>query len=168
MASTVEDYLMPSAMLDSPMNGLLSKTFANDLPGELHGAYLYGHLFVQDLSNDFVDRITAHLPVAMFSKRTGGLERASKADIGNQRVRAKREVTRIATEYGITNEDEIKAGYNETLRAVQRRAMKSLLLKNPSSHANEALVALANQLGICVVAAPNMMFECVGICGDRV
>ncbi len=168
MAATVEDYLMPSAMLDSPMNGLLSKTFANEQPGELHGAYLYGHLFAQDLSNDFVDRVTAHLHTAMFTKRTGGLNLASRSDIGNQRVRAKREVKRIAEEFGIGNEDEIKAGYNETLRAVQRRAMKFLLLKNPASEANAALLALANQLGIRVVDAPNMMFECVGICGDRV
>lgn len=168
MAGTTEDYLMPSAMLDAPMNGLVSKTFANSQADELHGAYLYGHLAAHDLSNDFVDRVTVHLPIAMFANRGGTRSIASRADIGNQRVRAKREVKRIASEFGIGNEDEIKAGYNETLRAVQRRAMKFLLLKNPSTPANAALVALANQLGIRVVDAPNMMFECVGICGDRV
>ena len=62
---TREDYLVPSACLNSTVSGLVSRTVFNKeliRPGDFHGAKFYSDLAGSDVSNHFLDAVTAQFP----------------------------------------------------------------------------------------------------------
>ena len=59
---TREDWLIPSACLNSTVSGLVSRTVLNDRlirPGMYHGAKFYAELAPADVSTDFLDAVAA-------------------------------------------------------------------------------------------------------------
>src|SRR6478609_10004774 len=59
---TREDYLIPSACLNSTVSGLVSRTVLNDrllAPGQFHGAKFYKDLAHADVSGLFLEAISA-------------------------------------------------------------------------------------------------------------
>jgi hypothetical protein len=173
MAATTDDYLIPSAIIDAPMNGLVSKTFFQpngDIvisSPQFHEAYVYDHLKDCDLSNDFVDRISAHFDAALAESASAPLPLAGRAQFGVAMTRCIREQKRLAAMFGVDDGDRIKHGYNETLRAIQRRQMQLLLIRDDADPQNDGLIALADKLDIAVLVDPDLKFGCVGICGER-
>ena len=62
---TREDYLVPSACLNSTVSGLVSRTVFNKeliRPGDFHGAKFYSDLAGSDVSGQFLDAVTAQFP----------------------------------------------------------------------------------------------------------
>ena len=59
---TREDWLIPSACLNSTVSGLVSRTVLNTRllrPDQYHGAKFYAELAAADVSNDFLDAVAA-------------------------------------------------------------------------------------------------------------
>lgn len=167
LAATTEDYLLPSAPINAPMNGLISKTFAHDIEigaGDFHGALIYRHLADVDRSCEFVDRITAWLPGALQKQLLQPVSPISEQDRQAARKRCVDELARLTKEFGCTNEDLVKHGYCETVRAMQRRPMKAFILRQPGSSANSVLVKVAREAGVQIIADPHLEYECVGLC----
>ena len=55
---TREDFLIPSACLNSTVSGLVSRTVLNDLyigKDDFHGAKFYQELIEMDVSNEYID-----------------------------------------------------------------------------------------------------------------
>lgn len=168
MAVHTEDYMIPSAGLNAPMNGLISKTYGEhaQMPeGSFHGAYMLEHLRAGDLSNHFIDRVTTDMRV-MLSASSELLCAPMVTDA--QREAARRNcataLARLMDSIGTDNEDLVKHGYAETVRAIQRRPMSRLLLRNPESAQNQTLIAVARSHGMDIVAQPDLEYGCVGIC----
>src|SRR5207244_954147 len=64
---TRDDFLIPSACLNSTVSGLVSRTVLRDdliRPGMFHGAKYYAELADQDVSNVFLDVVTDAFPYA--------------------------------------------------------------------------------------------------------
>src|SRR6201999_3954955 len=62
---TREDFLIPSACLNSTVSGLVSRTVLNTRvlrPGEFHGAKYYRELADSDVSAAFLDAVSAQFP----------------------------------------------------------------------------------------------------------
>src|SRR5690606_32886087 len=59
---TREDFLIPSACLNATVSGLVSRTILNEKyvgKDDFHGAKFYAELLQDDLSNDFINQVTA-------------------------------------------------------------------------------------------------------------
>ncbi|HZK52908.1 MAG TPA: cysteine protease StiP family protein [Desulfosporosinus sp.] len=165
---TREDFLIPSACLNSTVSGLVSRTvFRTDLIGdnEFHGARFYSELLKQEVSNLFVDTISAEFKTLELS--------GSGTDASNDQVDVAEEVkvtwqglkalTRIKETFGITNINLIKPGIGETTRVLLRRLPERILvdhLKNPNL---KHILLLAKDKGVPVEEYPDLTYSCCGL-----
>jgi len=157
---TREDFLIPSACLNSTVSGLVSRTvFRKDLIGEndFHGARFYQELHKEDVSNLFVDTISAEFK---------GLGPLSTSDIS-----AKVEVTwqglkqlRVIKEkFGVYDINFIKPGIGETTRVLMRRLAERILVNHLEDPKLKHILLLAKDKGVQVEEYPDLTYACCGI-----
>ncbi|TAM91700.1 MAG: ATP/GTP-binding protein [Jatrophihabitans sp.] len=161
---TREDFLVPSACLNSTVSGLVSRTVLNRSllrPDQFHGAKYYAHLAASDVSATFLDAICACFPAV-----AEDVARDWPAVRDGRRAPAWtgwREVRRIGARYGITDMNLIKPGVGETTRVLLRRVPR-LVLARPDRAADLAHVELlAARRGVPVEYLPGLPYSCVGI-----
>ena len=119
---TTEDFLIPSACLNATVSGLFSRTILNDRvigPEDFHGAVYFGELVGQDVSNEFLNRITACFD------NTAIPELEPPAGVGGTG-----EVEEIAGHFRISDLNHIKPGIGETTRVLLRRVPRCILLRD--------------------------------------
>ncbi|WP_207343709.1 cysteine protease StiP family protein [Arthrobacter sp. E3] len=164
MFGTREDYLIPSACLNSTVSGLVSRTVFNTDhidPHDFHGAKFYAELAPSDVSNDFLNAISAHY---------GNVRAAVAQRVAKHRAAAPaptwtgwKAVERISTEYGINNVNLVKPGVGETTRVLLRRVPWRVLV-NPAARADVAhVLLLAEQRGVPVEEVADLPYSCVGL-----
>lgn len=164
MFGTREDYLIPSACLNSTVSGLVSRTVYNVDhigPQDFHGAKFYSELAPSDVSNDFLDAISRRFPQLHQEVRRLTAEHQDAAPVpswvGWQAVE------RISVEYGINNVNLVKPGVGETTRVLLRRVPWKVLV-NPEALADVAhVLLLAEQRGTPVEEVPGLPYSCVGL-----
>ncbi|WP_199242536.1 cysteine protease StiP family protein [Desulfosporosinus fructosivorans] len=164
---TREDYLIPSACLNSTVSGLVSRTvFRTDLIGEneFHGARFYQELLKEEVSNLFVDTISAEF-------KTLGLRHSSGDDANDDQVDDEVEVTwqglkalkRIQETFGITDINFIKPGIGETTRVLLRRLPERILVDRINNPNLKHILLLANDKGVPVEEYPDLTYSCCGL-----
>ena len=155
---TREDWLIPSACLNSTVSGLVSRTVLNDRlirPGMFHGAKFYADLAPADVSGAFLDAVTAAFPQVSDTSPPQDREpdHAGRAA-----------VERIAARYGIDEVNLVKPGVGETTRVLLRRVPWRVLVDPAAPAADLAHVRLlAAQRGVPVEEAPGLTYTCVGL-----
>lgn len=161
---TREDYLIPSACLNSTVSGLVSRTVLNSDfigPDDFHGAKFYAELAEADVSRAFVDAIAVEfdgvreqvrrdLPVLAASDRTPQWTGWST-------------VERLSQEYGIGSVNLVKPGVGETTRVMLRRVPWKVLVRPDARQELSHIVLLAQQRGVEVVEVPELEYSCVGL-----
>lgn len=165
---TREDYLVPSACLNSTVSGLVSRTVLNDEligPSDFHGAKFYAELHGADRSGVFLDAVsarfadvaeavTADWPIRMAADRRATWEGWAA-------------VERISQEYGIGDANLVKPGVGETTRVLLRRVPWKVLVR-ADAHAELAHIRmLAEQRGVPVHEEPDLPYSCVGLIHPR-
>ncbi|MCC9178310.1 phosphoribosyltransferase domain-containing protein [Arthrobacter sp. zg-Y750] len=165
---TREDYLIPSACLNSTVSGLVSRTvFNKELigPEDFHGAKFYSHLAAADVSRDFLTAVSAHFDAV----RTAAVAHASEL-AGTDRTPTWvgwAAVERLSEEYGIHNVNLVKPGVGETTRVLLRRVPWKVLV-HPAARTDVAhVLLLAEQRGVPVEEVPDLPFSCVGLIHPR-
>lgn len=109
---TREDFLIPSACLNSTVSGLISRTVLRDDligPDDYHGAKFYREWEKEDLTNAFVDAIEPYFD----SVREEALEEAKRLlEIPGDPVtwKGEQDILRIQRDYGIADINLIKPG----------------------------------------------------------
>lgn len=131
LCGTHEDFLIPSACLNSTVSGLISRTFLRDDiigPNDFHGAVYYGELESEDKSNEFIDAVCNHFDVVDYNH----FAEHPKYDnlTGIDEVRA------IAKHFNISDISKIKPGIGETTRVLLRRVPYCVLVRNFKDVAN--------------------------------
>ncbi|WIB14191.1 phosphoribosyltransferase domain-containing protein [Curtobacterium sp. MCPF17_050] len=162
---TRDDYLVPSACLNSTVSGLVSRTVFNRSwtpEGTLHGAKQYRELAGRDRSRSFVATIAAR-----FAAVRSRVDAAVAAD-GGPTTRAvdwrgMRTVEAIGAEYGIEDLHLVKPGVGETTRVLLRRVPWQVLVRDPDDVDIAHVVALARERGVPVVTRPDLSYSCVGL-----
>ncbi len=159
---TRDDFLIPSACLNSTVSGLISRTVLNPhliKVDDFHGAKFYSDLRDQDVSQRFLDRILHMLP---------GVH-ADSQPVSSSFVDAPPDwrgwtfSKSIADEFGIRNLNLVKPGVGETTRVLLRRVPWKVLIR-PGAEDDVALVHhLASARGVEVVWRPELPFTCVGL-----
>lgn len=161
---TREDFLIPSACLNSTVSGLISRTVLNDQyigKDDFHGAKYYQELIPIDVSNEYIDLISKEFgnisKEAAEGARKMVLERIETGFLGME------DVKRIQTEFGIENPNYIKPGVGETTRVLLRRVPWKILMRDPSSPFVKHILMLAEEKGVEIVSYPNLKYLCCGL-----
>ncbi|MCK7626736.1 phosphoribosyltransferase [Streptomyces sp. RS10V-4] len=165
---TRDDFLIPSACLNSTVSGLVSRTVLRaDLvgPDDFHGAKFYRELAGSDLSAEFLDTVSA---------RFGAVTGAVAADV-RELTAADRTptwagwaaVARISEEYGIHDVNLVKPGVGETTRVLLRRVPWRILARRGAGSDLDHVRLLAERRGVPVEEVGELPYTCVGLVHPR-
>ncbi|MEW2140353.1 phosphoribosyltransferase domain-containing protein [Streptomyces sp. NPDC005409] len=165
---TREDFLIPSACLNSTVSGLVSRTvLRSDLvgPADFHGAKFYRELAGADVSVEFVDTVAAH-----FDEVADAVADEVKELLAADRTptwEGWAAVERISEEYGIHDVNLVKPGVGETTRVLLRRVPWKILAQRGAGADLDHVRLLAEQRGVPVEEVDGLPYTCVGLIHPR-
>ncbi|MFJ5994084.1 phosphoribosyltransferase [Streptomyces sp. NPDC092370] len=161
---TREDFLIPSACLNSTVSGLISRTVLRaDLvgPQDFHGAKFYRELAGTDVSVTFLDAVSARFPEV-----TDAACAQAKDLLATDRSptwEGWAAVERISEEYGIHDVNLVKPGVGETTRVMLRRVPWKVLARAGAGSDLDHVRMLAEQRGVPVEEVDALPYTCVGL-----
>ncbi|BET50414.1 phosphoribosyltransferase [Kitasatospora aureofaciens] len=161
---TRDDFLIPSACLNSTVSGLISRTVLRaDLvgPHDFHGAKFYRELAGADLSPAFLDAVSARFPEV-----TEAVDAQAKDLLSADRAptwEGWAAVERISEEYGIHDVNLVKPGVGETTRVMLRRVPWKVLARAGAGADLDHVRLLAEQRGVPVEEVADLPYTCVGL-----
>ncbi len=165
---TRDDFLIPSACLNSTVSGLISRTVLREGligPDDFHGAKFYRELRGADVSGQFLDTVSA-----AFDAVAGEVA----ADVALLRAQDRSPtwegwaaVERISQEYGIGDVNLVKPGVGETTRVLLRRVPWRVLTRRGAGADLDHVRLLAEQRGVPVEEADDLPYSCVGLIHPR-
>ncbi|WP_461711502.1 phosphoribosyltransferase [Streptomyces sp. DSM 41013] len=161
---TRDDFLIPSACLNSTVSGLISRTVLRaDVvgPHDFHGAKFYRELAAVDLSPDFLDAVSARFPDV-----TDTVDAQAKDLLSADRTptwEGWAAVERISEEYGIHDVNLVKPGVGETTRVMLRRVPWKVLARTGAGADLDHVRLLAEQRGVPVEEVADLPYTCVGL-----
>ncbi|WP_353942358.1 phosphoribosyltransferase [Streptomyces sp. HUAS MG91] len=165
---TREDFLIPSACLNSTVSGLISRTVLRaDLvgPDDFHGAKFYRELAGSDVSVGFLDAIQER-----FDEVADAVDADVKELLGADRTptwEGWAAVERISEEYGIHDVNLVKPGVGETTRVLLRRVPWKILARADAGADLDHVRLLAEQRGVPVEVVDELPYTCVGLIHPR-
>ncbi|MFI0897145.1 phosphoribosyltransferase [Streptomyces sp. NPDC020983] len=165
---TRDDFLIPSACLNSTVSGLVSRTVLRaDLigPGEFHGAKFYRELAGSDVSGLFLDTVTAAFDAA--ADDVARDVKALRAQDRSPTWAGWAAVERISEEYGIGDVNLVKPGVGETTRVLLRRVPWKILASRGAGADLDHVRLLAEQRGVPVEETDDLPYSCVGLIHPR-
>ncbi|EKN69510.1 hypothetical protein BABA_08786 [Neobacillus bataviensis LMG 21833] len=161
---TREDFLIPSACLNSTVSGLVSRTVLNEQyigKDDFHGAKYYRDLLAEDVSNEFIDVITSEFASVMKDAAAAATEKLQ--DNIETGFLGMADVKKIQAEFSIESTHYIKPGVGETTRVLLRRVPWKILMRDPSSPFVKHILMLAEEKGVEVVPYPELNYLCCGL-----
>ena len=157
-----EDFLIPSACLNSTVSGLVSRTvLRDDLIGkdDFHGAKFYKELKYVDESNNYLDTISA-----CFKNEYQNIDETMKnwtediiTKVGNC------DVKNIKQKYDIEDINFIKPGVGETTRVLLRRIPYKILVDDLNNQKLKHILILAKEKNVEVEEFDFKAYSCCGI-----
>jgi hypothetical protein len=165
---TREDFLIPSACLNSTVSGLISRTVLRaDLvgPNDFHGGKFYRELADTDVSGLFLDTVAAR-----FEEVTEAVDAEVKTLQGRDRTPSWEgwaAVERISEDYGIHDVNLVKPGVGETTRVLLRRVPWKILARRGADTDLGHVRLLAEQRGVPIEEVDHLPYTCVGLIHPR-
>ncbi|TPQ17855.1 phosphoribosyltransferase [Streptomyces sporangiiformans] len=161
---TREDFLIPSACLNSTVSGLISRTVLRaDLVGEhdFHGAKFYRELADADVSADFLDAVSDRF--GEVGEAVGTQVKELLSTDRSPTWEGWAAVERISEEYGIHDVNLVKPGVGETTRVLLRRVPWRILARAGAGADLDHVRLLAEQRGVPVEEVAELPYTCVGL-----
>jgi hypothetical protein len=165
---TREDFLIPSACLNSTISGLVSRTVLNDRligPDDFHGAKFYADLAGADVSGVFVDAVAA-----CFADAVDDVTAALSAHLAADREptwEGWTAVEKVSADHGIDDVNLVKPGVGETTRVLLRRVPWKILVRPDAADELGHILMLAHDRGVEVVEVPDLAYSCIGLIHPR-
>lgn len=166
---TRDDFLIPSACLNSTASGLVSRTVLRAGligPGDFHGAKHYRELASADVSAEFLDAVAAWFG-AVRSEAALGAERLAADPDRTPDWAGWAAVERISAAYGIDDANLVKPGVGETTRVLLRRVPWRVLARRGVGADLDHVRLLAEQRGVQVEEVDELPYSCVGLIHPR-
>jgi hypothetical protein len=161
---TREDFLIPSACLNSTVSGLVSRTVLRDDlvgPEDFHGAKYYKEWAEYDVSNSFIQAIVSNFPEVVDLAELQAQEmQASPPEVS---WKGWADVQRIQEHYEIESLNMIKPGVGETTRVLLRRLPWKILVDRLDNPHIRHILHLANEKQVSVEVFPGLTYSCCGI-----
>ena len=159
---TREDFLIPSACLNSIVSGLVSRTILrSDLigPNDFHGAKFYDNLVEKDLSNFYVDEISA----CFESIKEEVDKTVIDWTIDEITKVGSKDVEFIQNEYNVQDVNFIKPGIGEATRVLLRRVPDKILVDDLNNPNLKHILVLAKEKNVEVEVVKLNAYSCCGI-----
>ncbi|KOS71571.1 hypothetical protein AEA09_00755 [Lysinibacillus contaminans] len=159
---TREDFLIPSACLNSTVSGLVSRTVLNlqfMKEHDFHGAKYYKELEDVDVSNLYIERVSAYFEQVKKEVE----QQISKQPQSPVTWQGMKSVEAIQRELGIANIHFVKPGVGETTRVLLRRIPWKILINPKYANELEHILLLAKEKNVPVEEYPNMSYACCGL-----
>ncbi|WP_406116182.1 phosphoribosyltransferase [Kitasatospora purpeofusca] len=169
---TRDDFLIPSACLNSTVSGLVSRTvLRSDLigPDDFHGAKHYTELAGADVSGAFLDTVADHFDDVR-AEALAAADRFLAPEYADERApdwAGWAAVERISAEYGIDSVNLVKPGVGETTRVMLRRVPWRVLARRGAGADLDHVRLLAAQRGVPVEEVDDLPYSCVGLIHPR-
>ncbi|MEU8783976.1 phosphoribosyltransferase [Streptomyces sp. NPDC048637] len=165
---TRDDFLIPSACLNSTVSGLISRTVLRDDlvgPDDFHGAKFYRDLAPTDVSRAFLDAVSGRFDEVApdVVEEVKALAAADRAPTWEGWAA----VERISEEYGIHDVNLVKPGVGETTRVLLRRVPWKILARRGAGTDLDHVRLLAGQRGVPVEEVDELPYTCVGLIHPR-
>jgi hypothetical protein len=163
VASTDEDYLIPSCVLGCTISGLISRSILNDAvigPGDFHGCVFYWELAGHDLSAWFVDLMLGEIASHWDATFVAAADPGRKAILREQCTRF---LADMARRFHVRNPNYVKPGIGEATRVLLRRVPGRILLRDPEHPELEHLRFLAHEKGVPISAEPALPYLAAAI-----
>ncbi|ASA25280.1 cysteine protease StiP family protein [Paenibacillus donghaensis] len=161
---TREDYLIPSACLNSTVSGLMSRTVLRDDligPDDFHGAKFYQEWLDTDVSNVFIDAVCAYFDTAAEDGQPAAeVMLQAPPEITWAGLR---DIKSIQEQFGIDNINLVKPGVGETTRVLLRRVPWKILVDTMDNPNLRHILLLAEDRGVPVEVFPGLTYSCCGI-----
>lgn len=159
--ATFEDYTIPSALMNSTVSGLVSRSILNQQIGadDFHGCVSYQHLHEYDRSNWFVDQVSEHFSIGKM------------APIISQSKQERQQITQafldeVRLQYDVSDINRIKPGIAEATRVLLRRVPDQLLIQQAGHSDTQHLEQLAYEKGVNIKIIPEMPFGACALIKD--
>jgi len=165
LTATFEDFLIPSACLNSTVSGLVSRTFhRNDIikANDFHGARYYEQLKDVDRSMAYIDAITQHFE-SNYQLINQHIESLNTFVTEQPSWEGLHSVQRISKLFNIEDINLIKPGIGETTRVLLRRVPWKILIHPDKHHLLGHVLQLAKEKNIEVQEFANMSYSCCGL-----
>lgn len=164
MFGTRDDFLIPSAFLNSTVSGLMSRTVLRDDlvgPDDFHGSKYYKDWLEHDVSNHFIETI-----VPYFRGVTEEAQAIAEDLLAHPPViswQGLRDIKAIQTTFQIADINLIKPGVGETTRVLLRRVPWRILVDRLDNPHIRHILLLAETRGVPVEVYPGLTYSCCGI-----
>ncbi len=165
---TRDDFLIPSACLNSTVSGLISRTVLNRQwigDRDFHGGKFYRELAGADVSNRFLDTVTAAFGAVQ--ERVARDWPVLPAEQRAPTWAGWAAVEQISQEYGINDVNLVKPGVGETTRVLLRRVPWKILVRTDAAAELGHVRWLAEQRGVEIVELEQLPYSCVGLIHPR-
>ncbi|MBF0371800.1 MAG: cysteine protease StiP family protein [Alphaproteobacteria bacterium] len=158
IAAGDEDYVIPSAILNGVVSGLVSRTVLNAEvigPGDFHGCVVLHHLVGMDLSRSYVDGQMEDVLACLEAAEPAlwGVEERSRATAVSSAF-----VDGMLAKTGTKQRNRIKPGIGEATRALLRRMPEWLFVRDPVAGDVRHLMSLAAERGVAVESDPSLAY----------
>lgn len=157
-----EDFLIPSACLNSTVSGLVSRTVLRDdliSKDDFHGAKFYEHLRYCDESINYINTIDN-----CFESQYENIDNELENWRGDIITKAgDDDVSRIKDIYDIKDINFIKPGVGETTRVLLRRVPNKILVRNINDENLRHIFILAKEKNVEVEEMDLKGYSCCGI-----
>ena len=165
LSATFEDFLIPSACLNSTISGLVSRTFHRDdiiQPHDFHGARFYNQLKDEDRSLEYINTVCQHFE-SNYPAIDEHMQGLTSYLTEKPTWEGLHSVERISALFGIKDINLIKPGIGETIRVLLRRVPRKILIHPDKIHLLGHVLQLAEEKKIEVQEFPNMSYSCCGL-----
>lgn len=173
--ATREDFLIPSACLNSTVSGLMSRTVYNrEFIGkdEFHGAKFYSEWKDIDVSNYFIDKISEDFE-NLRKDETSTEDHSSTGDCNQIHYSTDdrhystgtrhHDCHQIQKKFNIENINLVKPGVGETTRVLLRRIPWKILVDDFNNPNLKHIFKLAEERNVPVEIYKDMSYSCCGI-----
>jgi uncharacterized protein (UPF0248 family) len=162
-SATDEDYLLPSAVLNSTVSGLVSRTILNtDYIGEndFHGCIYYEELKESDLSVWFVDKIFNLILEKLHTYEYNDFNFGNKQET---KIKSIETIEFFLNKYNFNNRNFIKPGVGESTRVLLRRIPKEIWIKDINDVSLKHIVFLAKNKNIPLHINSELSYNAIAV-----
>ncbi|WP_315115174.1 cysteine protease StiP family protein [uncultured Clostridium sp.] len=164
--ATREDFLIPSACLNSTVSGLMSRTVCSEKiisKDDFHGAKFYKDWADIDVSNFFIDTITEEFGTVCNNPELHNHITLLNNKVETANYRGLQDVAKIQELFKIDNINLIKPGVGETTRVLLRRIPWKVLVDSTTNPNLKHIIKLAEERNVPIEVYKDMSYSCCGI-----
>lgn len=164
IAAGADDYVIPSAILNGVISGLVSRTVLADGlvgPRDFHGCVLLDDLASHDISHWYIEQQMVDVAAALSTVEPVTWAGAAKEAAA---ARSRAFIEHVLERTGIADINRVKPGIGEATRALLRREPERLFLRDEMGEDTRHLKALAVERGVVPEIDPLLPYRaCVVI-----